>query len=372
MADPSVAGFDPIIFLHHANVDRMLSLWAAINPGVWVSPGIAEDGGSFTTPPGAPYDQTTALTPFWDNQTSFWASTAVTDTSKLGYTYPDFNGVDVTNTDATRTAISNRVNQLYGTSVFGSFAALPQSTIPAPATSGHTDTTAKKAAVASSSHILTRSLAPTEKVVVPALPSHNPAAPPQQHPSTIQVTDHHPQRHMNIHPHPTVVEQQSSAPPNHGMWDWTARIEFKKYELGTSFSVLIFLGQIPENPREWRISPNYVGGHHAFVNSAASSCANCSNQQDLVIEGFVHLNHAIVQHSGLGSLEPNVIKPYLTQNLHWKVQKSNGEEAELQSLEVAVIATPLSYPPGAIFPVPGQAHRHNGITHGKNGGSRHA
>jgi tyrosinase len=265
---------------------------------------------------------TSALTPFWDNQTSFWASTAVTDTSKLGYTYPDFNGVDVTNTDATRTAISNRVNELYGTSIFGSFAALPQSTIPAPASSGHTDTTAKKAAVASSSHILTRSLAPTEKVVVPAaLPSHNPAAPPQQHPSTIQVTDHHPQRHMNIHPHPTVVEQQSSAPPNHGMWDWTARIEFKKYELGTSFSVLIFLGQIPENPREWRISPNYVGGHHAFVNSAASSCANCSNQQDLVIEGFVHLNHAIVQHSGLGSLEPNVIKPYLTQNLHWKVQK---------------------------------------------------
>jgi len=178
---------------------------------------------------------------------------------------------------------------------------------------------------------------------------------------------------MNIHPHPTVVEQQSAAaPPNHGMWEWTARVEFKKYELGTSFSVLIFLGQVPQNPREWRISPNYVGGHHAFVNSAAGSCANCSNQQDLVTEGFVHLNHAIVQHSGLGSLEPNVVEPYLTHNLHWKVQKSNGEEAELQSLEVAVIATPLSYPPGAIFPVPGQAHRHNRITHGRNGGSRHA
>lgn len=291
-------------------------------------------------------DFNTALTPFWDNQTSFWASTAVTDTSKLGYTYPDFNGVDVTNTDATRTAISNRVNELYGTSVFGSFAALPQS-IPAPASG----TAKKPAAAASSSHILSRSLAPTEKVVPPAaLSSHSPAAPHQQHPSTTQVTDHpqrhinihphpaapqqqqqhpqvtdhhHPQTHMNIHSHPTSVEeqQQSSAPPNHGMWDWTARIEFKKYELGTSFSVLIFLGQVPENPREWRISPNYVGGHHAFVNSAAGSCANCTNQQDLVIEGFVHLNHAIVRHSGLGSLEPNVVEPYLTNNLHWKVQK---------------------------------------------------
>jgi tyrosinase len=265
------------------------------------------------------YHTTLALTPFWDNQTTFWASAAVTNTSSLGYTYPDFEGVDVTNTDAARTAISNRVNELYGTSVFGSFAAVRPQSIPAPVAD-----TAKKVA-ASSSHI--RSVAPSStKPEVPALaalpsPAHSPAAAaaPQQHPSTTQVTDH-PQGHMNIHPHPTVVEQ-SSAPPDRGIWDWTVRVEVKKYELGTSFSVLIFLGQVPENPREWRISPNYVGGHHAFVNSGASSCANCSNQQDLVVEGFVHLNHAIVQHSGLGSLEPAVVEPYLTHNLHWKVQK---------------------------------------------------
>ena len=82
MSDPAVAGeyilslsitflflfsssaFDPIFFLHHCNVDRLLSLWAALNPGVWVSRGIAEDGGSFTTPPGAPYDQTTGMEPY--------------------------------------------------------------------------------------------------------------------------------------------------------------------------------------------------------------------------------------------------------------------------------------------------------------------
>ena len=52
--------------------------------------------------------------------------------------------------------------------------------------------------------------------------------------------------------------------------------------------------------------------------------------------------------------------------------QSNGTPAELESLEVAVIATPLSYPPGAMFPVPGQARRHNQITHGQPGGSRQA
>ena len=46
--------------------------------------------------------------------------------------------------------------------------------------------------------------------------------------------------------------------------------------------------------------------------------------------------------------------------------------AELKSLEVSVLAIPLTYPPGAKFPVPGQPLRRNGITHGKPGGSRQA
>ena len=292
--------------MHHANVDRLLSMWAAINPGVWVSAGIADGDGSFTTLPGTSVDQTTgmvgllrfrkytlidvisALTPFWNSQTSFWTSTAVGDTSKLGYTYPDFNGVDVRNTDATRTAISNLVNELYGSSVFHTFS----------------------------------SFADTVKKVPGASSSHNPAA-PQQHP--LPDTDLYWGRWIrNLAlwmwwPH---LQKKISATPDRGqIWDWTARVEFKKYELGTSFSVFIFLNQVPGNSREWRVSPYLVGGHHAFVNSTPSKCANCRNQRNIVVEGFVHLNHAIVQRSGLESLEPNVVEPYLTDNLYWRVQK---------------------------------------------------
>jgi len=396
MSDPSVAAFDPIFFLHHCNVDRFLSLWSALNPGVWVSPGIAEDGGSFTTPPDAPYDQTTDLTPFWNADTSFWASSAVTDTSKLGYSYPEFNGLDLTNTDATKTAIGNIVNQLYGNSrnsfAASSFVAVPQSQKVSAASSTHTrslDPTKTVSAshspppaqhhsllsqIAERMHIHSSSPAVEHSRALPA--SHNPAT-SQQHPSphpteqSQTVPASHSSEHSEQHPLSFVVEQ-SSAPPDRGLWEWTARVEFKKYELGSSFSVLIFLGSVPENPREWRISPNYVGGHHAFVNSVANRCGNCNNQRDLVTEGFVHLNNAIAKHSGLGSLDPSVVEPYLTHNLHWRVQKTNGEEAELHSLEVAVIATPLTYPPGSLFPVPGEPRRHNHITHGRNGGSRQA
>ena len=320
--------------MHHCNVDRLLSLWAALNPGKWVTPGPAEGGGSFTTPPGTRYDQSsgmdylintscslipiltcTALTPFWNAQTSFWASAGVTNTSKLGYSYPEFNGLDPANATATRTAIGNIVNQLYGGFFSAnSFAAVPQS-IPAPIST--LADTPKQVPLAAASTTQTRSLpakaashdppSTHSRSLVSAPPSHNPS------PSA-------PVHHMSLHPS-AHHDQSSAAAPNHGMYDWTARVEFKKYELNSSFSVLIFIGQVPENPREWRSSPSYVGGHHAFVNSAASRCSNCTNQQDLVTEGFVHLNRAITQHSGLPSLDPEVVEPYLTHNLHWRVQK---------------------------------------------------
>ena len=299
----------------------------------------------------------TALTPFWSAQTSFWASTGVTITSKLGYSYPEFNGLDPANTAATSTAIGNIVNQLYGGFFSAnSFAAVPPSTIPAPiadttpkqvplAAAAPPDLTRSLPAVSAASHnppsAHSRSLAAApashnppsthSRSLAAAPASHNPPsthsrslaaapashnpAPSHHHPSSTQAPVHH----MSLHP--TAHVQQSTAAPNHGVYDWTARVEFKKYELGSSFSVLIFIGQVPENPREWRVSPSFVGSHHAFVNSAASHCANCTNQQDLVVEGFVHLNRAIAQHSGLPSLDPEVVEPYLTQNLHWRVLK---------------------------------------------------
>lgn len=227
-----------------------------------------------------------ALTPFWNTDTTFWASSGTTDTTKLGYSYPEFNGLDVGNPQAVKVAIGNIVNRLYGFSIFGSLA--PTS---APTTSFF-------AASAAAAEV------PVET---------NQAAAP--HAQSLLAADGH---DHSSHP---IVQPHHYVPPSQGFWDWTARVEFRKYELGVSFSVLLFLGQVPEDPEEWLVSPNFVGAHHAFVNTAAGHCANCRNQGTLVEEGFVHLNHAIAQHSGLGSLEPGVVEPYLTEQLQWRVQK---------------------------------------------------
>lgn len=235
-----------------------------------------------------------ALTPFWDSQDSFWISTGTEDTSKLGYTYPDFNGLDMGNADAVKTAIGNLVNTLYGSSIFGSFAAAPTST-----------STHGLAAFAAPAQFAA-SLPPTEAEKNPDIGTHEKKTP------AFHVT------HRDGHRHGTPGH---IVPPNHGLYDWTARVEFKKYELATSFSVLVFLGTVPEDPNDWLVSPNFVGAHHAFVNSKASACANCRSQSDIIEEGFVHLNRAIAKHSGLESLNPDTVVPYLTKELHWRVLK---------------------------------------------------
>ena len=105
----------------------------------------------------------------------------------------------------------------------------------------------------------------------------------------------------------------------------------EKYALKASFDVVIFL--LPTDVDEsaisttdsnsWFESPYYVGSVSAFVNSKPEHCANCQNaiRQSLHIEGFVNLNEAIIDISGLTSFEDDVVHPYLTKNLVWRVRK---------------------------------------------------
>ena len=93
--------------------------------------------------------------------------------------------------------------------------------------------------------------------------------------------------------------------------EWTVHIRFKKFELGRSYSVQVFLGE------------TYVGSVSAFTSASAQRCENCRNNQDVELEGFVHLNEAIWEK--VHSLSPDVVKPLLAKNLRiqlrgWKVR----------------------------------------------------
>jgi len=271
MAVVPVAAFDPIFFLHHCQVDRLLALWSSVHPDLWVPDEEVNDD----------------LTPFWNASTTFWASSNVRDFGNaLNYTYPDFLAAGGADANVSLASFSG-----------------------GPATQALF------------------------------------ARPPGSGPSTAANSD----------------------PVPH----WSARIRFNQYEIGGSFSVLLFILDVPSNPEEYYTSPNYVGAFHAFVNTAAEECTNCQNHAAVGVEGFVQINDAILEHADQGSLDPDVVVPFLTKNLHWRVLKADGTVAQLPSLEVMVLAAPLTLPTGAKFPVVGEPKHFHAITHGRPGGSRH-
>ncbi|EMD35992.1 hypothetical protein CERSUDRAFT_74776 [Gelatoporia subvermispora B] len=105
-------GFDPIFWLHHTNVDRMLALWSALNPSVWVTEGDQPDG-TWTISNDGPVNVQTDLTPFWDGASSYWNSNAVRISESLRYTYPEFNDIKTSDPTEIMRVILRKVNSLY-------------------------------------------------------------------------------------------------------------------------------------------------------------------------------------------------------------------------------------------------------------------
>ncbi|RIB12709.1 common central domain of tyrosinase-domain-containing protein [Gigaspora rosea] len=102
MANPDIASFDPIFFLHHCNVDRLIAIWQAINPNAWLNEddlNVSNDDplkdkklfteGTYTQTPRESINENTPLTPFRKSESEFWTSKGVRDVVALGYTYPE-------------------------------------------------------------------------------------------------------------------------------------------------------------------------------------------------------------------------------------------------------------------------------------------
>jgi tyrosinase len=114
MANNDYAGFDPIFYLHHANMDRILAFWEYTYNEYWMEDGyidknntlvpFAEKDGTFDVDDNTSIKQTSQLKPFrkggngneyWTpNDTRFLRENA---SVKKGYTYPPIDGVSLDN-----------------------------------------------------------------------------------------------------------------------------------------------------------------------------------------------------------------------------------------------------------------------------------
>jgi len=94
MGPSAYTAFDPVFWLHHANVDRYYAIWQAVYPTTWMIRDINSQQGTFTLDAiNTATDGNTPLTPFHsDNTGGFWTPNKVRNISQLGYTYPELQG----------------------------------------------------------------------------------------------------------------------------------------------------------------------------------------------------------------------------------------------------------------------------------------
>lgn len=108
MSQPDYAGFDPIFFLHHASVDRLLALWEWCYPEYWMGAGYEHDGEQYPwTQARGTYAQVYneqllpdgPLQPFRTGEGEYWTSTQARFLDAKAYpkyySYPELVGVKV-------------------------------------------------------------------------------------------------------------------------------------------------------------------------------------------------------------------------------------------------------------------------------------
>jgi tyrosinase len=100
------------------------------------------------------------------------------------------------------------------------------------------------------------------------------------------------------------------------MLEWSVRIRCNEFELGGSFSVLIFVGTVPDDPKQWLTSPSCVGIHDVYAGSAPH---DSDSRGDCEVEGYVRLKGGLLEQLGASELTPDVVVPYLKSELHWRV-----------------------------------------------------
>ncbi|KAJ6261170.1 Tyrosinase [Drechslerella dactyloides] len=86
------AAFDPLFWLHHCNVDRIMAMFQAMNPSLWLTPAPAVGTFARPNPPNTIDDTNSLLYPFRRADGSFWISSHTNPVGTIwtqNYGYPE-------------------------------------------------------------------------------------------------------------------------------------------------------------------------------------------------------------------------------------------------------------------------------------------
>ncbi|SMY28040.1 unnamed protein product [Zymoseptoria tritici ST99CH_1A5] len=362
--------YDPIFWLHHANVDRIIALWQTIHADKWGASQTAPHS-TWTIPTGAQLNMDYPLKPFNKDANSYWTSNDAKDWTNLGYDYPEF-----TTSDGSKNSITKFVNALYGRSpslTAGSISAQIASPASNETTSDSSSNagrgTASKNNVGDSSNAGSSNAGssdagssnggplggssnsgssssnggPLGGLLDPITGSLNNLTRPGSNsllPSGTQAAS-------GIKPpgYPTSSGffplisslvggvdnlMESFLDSSGAAYEYACNIQTPRYALNGSYYVFVFNGApSSDNPSTWVTDDNLAGMMGVLANPEGMA------GNDLIVTGSIPLTRALRSKVTIGNLLNmafDIILPYLTKNVEWRIVK-DGQEVDVDSVE---------------------------------------
>ncbi|CAK1359952.1 Tyrosinase [Cercospora beticola] len=299
MCNLDTAAYDPIFWLHHANVDRIGALWNYLNPNVKVT-STRSSSGNFVFSSGVNRDASFTYMPFRASQgnTDWWLPSQLYDVRTSGYTYPEI---------ADRPSVAtlqSRVNNLYG--------------------NGRTQ---QSASTSGKRHRIRASL--------------------EERQASARLIDP---------PSPAAIAPFRSTliSANGSYSEYTAEIDIRRSVApGTSFNLHLFFGDIATglSNSDYLAAANRVGG--LSISQAAST--NGANSAT----GIVPLTDALLNTliaGGIRDFRPGTVRKFVRARMVWRLVTSDGQNiggsgARSNGLQIRVrrsVVTPDNGAPRAV------------------------
>ncbi|KAF7563483.1 hypothetical protein G7046_g620 [Stylonectria norvegica] len=358
MTDVARAAFDPIFWLHHANIDRLVSIWQDLredpkNPNSWVTTkqGPGESEHSWVTAPDADEGLLTELAPFYkDIQGSFWVSDDVRDTKTFGYAYPETKSWNFENREDYRADIKHQLDTLYPFGAHSTMIVAHRAGDQKP--EQELRTRAKKlvqiqAADAPNTALTALSIARAEPTA--GLMSQAEGVSQSPLASVLLPID-------IIEPELPAGRSLSFLAKDNTYLEWLLNIKAQKHALGGKYLVHAFLDNVPQGERTvlYPVSPHHVGTFAPLGQSSETGCGKCQRDQaaHTEITGQIPLTIALVERYFAGwlpSLEEADVIEYLQKNLHWEVvdeqgRRLQGQRNAVDGLLVGVVSNEVTLP----------------------------
>ncbi|KIW29400.1 uncharacterized protein PV07_05217 [Cladophialophora immunda] len=339
MGDTEVAAFDPIFWLHHANIDRLYAIWQALwdkgqtNQYVTAQAATqnqASSGGTWSTPFNATETIDTALTPFTRSEAGdMWTSKDSRTTKTFGYVYPETRGWIFD----TKEKIYQELDKVYKT---GSLA-----------------NTVKKSTKARTADTETLQLRAKALLAHDAAPKPAPVA---EAASADGSASSAPQAVLADAPAQVTLPSERSLGDlvkNNKYLEWLVNIRAEKHSLGGDFAVHVFLDSPDDaNSYLYLADPSHVAMFSTFGTNEQTGCGKCREGQDaqILVTGQIPLTIALVERYLAGKLDgiaSEDVIPYLQQNLHWRVTDKGGarlHRGDVRGLLVTVVSNEVTLP----------------------------